>query len=99
MKYKLAGGNVAVVDYEICSSVLQENGLSVSEAIRNLFAYIARTHEVPAGVREGANGATAARMAAFEELNDLIETSTPNETWAGGDDRDSVRDMLESRYV
>lgn len=98
MKYRLAGGNVAVADYEIGSSVLQENGLSVSEAIRNLFAYIARTHEVPKSIREGASEATAARMAAFEELNNLVD-ATPRIPWREGDDRDSMRDVLESRYV
>lgn len=98
MKYRLAGGNVAVADYEIGSSVLQENGLSVSEAIRNLFAYIARTHEVPKSIREGASEATVTRLAAFDELNELVDTAR-RVPWAEGDDRDAMRDMLESRYV
>ena len=98
MKYRLAGGNVAIADYEIGSSILQENGLSVSEAIRNLFAYIARTHEVPKSIREGASEATAARLVAFEELNNLVD-ATPRIPWREGDDRESMRDVLESRYV
>ena len=98
MKYRLAGGNVAVMDYEIGSSVLQENGLTVSEAIRNLFAYIAQTHEVPQSVRGGDGRVTAARLAAFEELNELVD-AMPSRPWTEGDDRDSLRDALESRYV
>ena len=97
MKYRLAGGNVAAADFDICNSVLHENGLSVSEAIRNLFSYIARTKEVPDAVRLGEHDATAQRMAAFQEINALVdaERSVPWEN----DSRESLRDILESRYV
>lgn len=98
MKYRLAGGNVAAADYEIGSSVLQENGLTVSEAIRNLFAYLARTREVPPSVREGASGDSSVRLAAFDELNELVE-ATPPVPWAEGELREDVRDVLESRYA
>ena len=98
MKYRLAGGNVAAADYEIGSSVLQENGLTVSEAIRNLFAYLARTREVPQSVREGASGAASARFAAFEELNGLVD-AVPHVPWTEGELREDARDILESRYV
>lgn len=98
MKYRLAGGNVAVADYEVASSVLQENGLTVSEAIRNLFAYLARTREVPQSVREGTSGASSDRLAAFDELNELVE-ATPRVPWAEGELRKDVRDVLEGRYV
>ena len=97
MKYRLAGGNVAVADYEVASGVLQESGLTVSEAIRNLFAYVARTREVPQGVREGASGASLDRLAAFEELNELVD-ATPRMPWTEGELREDVRDALESRY-
>ena len=97
MKYKLAGGNVAVADYDICTSVLREGGLSVSEAIRNLFSYIARTGEVPAAVRTGQDGIATQRMAAFREINSLVD-AVPSVSWED-DSRDAVRDILESRYV
>ena len=98
MKYRLAGGNVAVADYEVASGVLQESGLTVSEAIRNLFAYVARTREVPRSVREGASGASLDRLTAFDELNELVD-ATPRIPWAEGELREDVRDVLESRYV
>lgn len=97
MKYRLAGGNVAVADYDICTNVLRKDGLSVSEAIRNLFAYIARTGEVPAAVRADETDAVLRRMAIFREINDLVE-ATPSVPW-DDDSRDGVRDILESRYV
>lgn len=95
MKYRLAGGNVAAADYEVASSVLQENGLTVSEAIRNLFAYLARTREVPPSVREGASGALADRLAAFDELNELVD-ATPRIPWTEGEARDDVRAYANS---
>lgn len=97
MKYKLAGGNVAVADYDICTRILREDGLSVSEAIRNLFSYIARTGEVPAAVHAGETDAVSRRMTAFQEINALVE-ATPRIHW-DDESHDGVRDILESRYV
>lgn len=98
MKYRLAGGNVAIPDYEIGAEVLREHGLTVSEAIRNLFAYIAKTRSVPHDVLTGANDALSARMAAFEELNARIEAA-PRVPWTEGESRDAMRALLEDRYV
>ena len=98
MKYKLAGGNVAVADYETGCAVLAKAGMTVSEAIRNLFAYMARSREVPDAVLGSARVQTDRRMAAFEELNALTD-STPRVPWTEGDSREDVRDILQERYV
>lgn len=80
MEYKFAGGNVVAADYDICTNVLRESGVSL-----------------PAEVRAGLDKATAQRMAALREINDLFDAA-PSVPWED-DSRDAVRDILESRYV
>ena len=97
MEYKFAGGDVAAIDYDVCASVLREGGLSVSEAIRNLLSYTARTGEAPEEIRAELDKAVAKRMAALREINGLVDAA-PSMPWED-DSRDAVRSVLESRYM
>ena len=97
MEYRFAGGDVAAIDYDVCTNVLREGGPSVSEAIRNLLSYTARTGEAPEEVRAWQDGAAAKRMAALREINDLVDAA-PSMLWED-DSRDAVRSVLESRYM
>lgn len=52
---------------------------------------------VPAEVRAELDKATAKRMAALREINDLVDAA-PSTPWED-DNRDAVRSVLESRYI
>lgn len=98
MRYKLAGGNVNEADYDIGSRLLREAGCNVSEAIRNLFTFMAQTRSVPECVMGTESDRRRAQLAAFDELEERI-AATPRRPWDEGESREDIREVLESRYV
>lgn len=98
MRYRLAGGNVNEADYDIGSRLLRDAGCNVSEAIRNLFSFMARTRSVPDCVMGAESDRRRAQLAAFDELEGLI-AATPRRPWHEGESREAMREILEDRYV